>query len=203
MPLQRVRKRLSVTVDGDRLIAFQPQQFDQLFNQRRIVLVPDPKCIARLVTQTGITEIDFNMPHVFLRGATGNFLINRQARCQRCLFGIRAGVNIIDCTRRGDGSLRWGLFRHARFQHVNDARTPFSGGGLVFHIRINAVQQALSAQFRQFAVEIFTGLAEKFVGGVAQAKHGERRPVQFWGFFREQEFMQGHRFFSRLTLTLG
>ncbi len=54
MPLQRFRERQGFAVDADRLIALQPQQFNQLFHQRRIVLIPDAKRIARLIAQAGV-----------------------------------------------------------------------------------------------------------------------------------------------------
>ncbi|MOA20037.1 hypothetical protein D3C78_1404540 [compost metagenome] len=61
-------------------------------------MIPDAKRIARLVTQTGITQINFDMANVFFRIATGNFLIYGQARNQRLFFGIRAGRDFIDRT---------------------------------------------------------------------------------------------------------
>ena len=112
-------------------------------------------------------------------------------------------MNVVNGTRRGERGLRRRLFRHAGFQHLNDARTPFRGGGLVLDIRIYAVQQALCTELRQLAVEVFTGLAEEFIGGIAQAKDGKRGAIQFWRFFREQELVQRHRFFSGFTFTLG
>jgi hypothetical protein len=42
MPLQRFAERQCFAFNGDRLVAFQPQQLNQLFHQRRIVLIPDP-----------------------------------------------------------------------------------------------------------------------------------------------------------------
>ena len=202
MPLQRLCKRLGFAVNGDGLVTLQPQQLNQLFHQRRIVLIPDTQRVARLIAQARVAEIDLDMAHVFFRIAAGDFLVHRQARRQRRLFGVRAGVDVVDGTRRGERGLRRRLFRHARFQHLNDARTPFGGGGLVFNIRVNAVQQALRAQLRQPAVEVFTGLAEEFIRGIAKAKYGKRRAIQLRRFFREQELMQGHRFFSRFTFTL-
>jgi hypothetical protein len=78
MPLQRFRQRQSFAVNGDRLVAFQPQQLHQLFHQLRIVLIPDAQRVARLIAQTGITEVDFDMAHIFFRIAAGDFLIDRQ-----------------------------------------------------------------------------------------------------------------------------
>ncbi len=143
------------------------------------------------------------MAHVFFRVATGNFLVNREARRQRGFFGVWAGVNIVYRASGSDGGLRRGLFRHTGFQHIDNARAPFGSRGLVFNVGINAIQQALATQFGQLAVKIFARLTEEFVGRVAQAKDRKGSSRQFWGFFREQEFMQRNRFFRRLTFALG
>ncbi len=66
MPLQRFRERQRFAFHADRLVTLQPQQLNQLFHQRRIVLVPDAKGITRLVAQTRVAEIDFDMAHIFL-----------------------------------------------------------------------------------------------------------------------------------------
>ena len=105
MPLQRFRKRLRFAVNGDGLVAFQPQQLNQLFHQRRIVLIPDAQRIARLIAQARVAEIDFDMANVFFGIAAGNFLVHRQARRQRRLFGVRAGVDVVNSTRRGERGL--------------------------------------------------------------------------------------------------
>ena len=102
----------------------------------------------------------------------------------------------------GNGGLRWRLFRDAGLQHLNDARPPFGGGSLVFHVSVYAIQQALCAQLRQLAVEIFTGLAEKFIGRITEAEDGKGGALELWRFFREQELMQRDGFFSRLTFPL-
>ena len=65
MPLQRFRERQRFAIYADRLVTLQPQQLNQLFHQRRVVLVPDPQGIARLVAQAGVAEIDFDMAHIF------------------------------------------------------------------------------------------------------------------------------------------
>ena len=65
MPLQGFRQRQSFALNGHRLVAFQPQQLHQLFHQLRIVLVPDAQGVARLIAQTGITEVYFDMAHIF------------------------------------------------------------------------------------------------------------------------------------------
>ena len=111
-------------------------------------------------------------------------------------------MDLVDGARCGNGSLRWRLFRDAGFQHLNDARAPFGGGGLVFHISVYAIQQALGAQLRQPAVKVFTGLAEEFIGGITEAEHGKGRALQLWRFFREQELVQRDGFFRRLTFPL-
>ncbi len=143
------------------------------------------------------------MAHVFFRVTTGDFLINREARRQRGLFGVRAGVNVVNHTGCGGRRLRGRLFRNAGFQDIDNARAPFGSRGLVFDVGIYAIQQALAAQFGQLAVKIFARLAEEFVGGVAKAEDRKGGARQFWRFFREQEFMQRHRFFRRLTFALG
>ena len=73
---------------------------------------------------------------------------------------------------------------------------------LVFHIRIDAIEQTLPPQFRQLAVEIFTRLAEKFIGGIAEAKDGEGGVVELRRFFREQKLTQRNGFFRRLAFAL-
>ncbi len=60
-----------------------------------------------------------------------------------------------------------------------------AASSLVFNIRVNAVQQALGAQLGQLAVEVFTGLAEEFIGGIAQAKHGKGGAILSFGAFFE------------------
>ncbi|MNS52633.1 hypothetical protein D3C72_853540 [compost metagenome] len=142
------------------------------------------------------------MAHVFFGVAAGDFLVHRQARRQRFFFGVRAGQYLVNHTRCRCNGLRGGVFRHASFQHFHHARAPFSGGRLVFYVSVDAIQQALSAQFRELIVKIFAGLAEEFVRGIAKAKDGKRGAIEFWRFFREQEFMQRDRFFRRFALAL-
>ncbi len=142
------------------------------------------------------------MAHVFFRITARDFLVYRQGRRQRRLFRVRAGVDFVDGARCGNGGLRWRLFRDAGLQHLNDARPPFGGGGLVFDISVYAIQQALCTQLRQLAVEIFTGLAEKFIGRVTEAEDGKGGALELWRFFREQELMQRDGFFRRLAFAL-
>ncbi|MND29434.1 hypothetical protein D3C80_199430 [compost metagenome] len=142
------------------------------------------------------------MANVFFRIAASDFLVHRQARRQRLFFRIRAGQHFIDHARGSHRGLRGGLCRDAGFQHLNNARAPFSGSWLIFHVRIDPVQQALGAKLRQLAVEVFAGLAEEFIGRIPEAKDRKRRAVEFWRFFREQEFMQRDRFFRRFALAL-
>ena len=142
------------------------------------------------------------MAYVFFRITARDFLVYRQARRQRRLFRVRAGVDFVNGARCGNGGLRWRLFRDAGLQHLNDARPPFGGGGLVFDISVYAIQQALCAQFRQLAVEVFTGLAEKFIGRITEAEDGKGGALQPWRFFREQELMQRDGFFSRFAFPL-
>ena len=164
MPFQRFRQRQGFAVNRDRLITFQPQQLNQLFHQSRIVLIPDAQRIARLITQPGVSEVDFNMTHIFFRIAAGNFLIHRQCRRQRRFFGIRAGVNVIHRpARRSLGRSRDG---RTRFQDFNNPRAPFCRRRLVLDVCVNAIQQTFSTQLSQTAVKIFSGLAEEFVRGI-------------------------------------
>ncbi len=66
MFLQRLGQRQSFSAHLDLLIAFQPYQLQQLLHQFSIVFIPYAERIAWLVTQTGISQIDFNMAHVFI-----------------------------------------------------------------------------------------------------------------------------------------
>jgi hypothetical protein len=72
------------------------------------------------------------------------------------------------------------------FQHLNHARAPFRGRGLIFDVGIDAIEQAFRAELGQLAVEIFAGLAEEFIRGIAEAKDGERGPVQLRRFFENR-----------------
>ena len=90
----------------------------------------------------------------------------------------------------------------ARFQHLNHAGAPFGSGGLILHISVNAIQQAFTAQLGQLVIKILAGLAEEFIGGIAEAKHGKCRIGQLGRFLREQELMQCDGFFRRLTFAL-
>ncbi len=65
MPLQRFGQRQRFAINRYRFIALQPQQFNQLFDQRGIVLIPHAQRVAGLIAQTGIAEIDFDMAHIF------------------------------------------------------------------------------------------------------------------------------------------
>ena len=200
MPLQRFGERQRFAVNRDRFRARQPQQLHQLFHQSRIVLVPDAQRIARLIAQAGVAEVDFNMAHVFFRIAASDFLIHRQRRGQRRFFAIGAGVDLVH--RPAGEQLRRRSGRRARFQYLNHPSAPFGGGGLILDIRVNAVEQAFAAQFGQLVVKIFAGLAEEFIGGIAEAKHGKCRIGQLGRFLREQELMQCDGFFRRLTFAL-
>ncbi len=202
MFLQRFRQRQRTTVNGDGLIAFQPQQPQQLLNQQWVIFIPHAQSITRLVAQTGITEINFNMPHVFIGVAAGNFLVNGKTGGQGRFFAVRTAVDLIHAARRGGSHLEGAGVRHTGLQHLNDLFAPGFCLRGILHVGINALQQTLTAQFRQLAVEIFTGLAEEFVRGVPQTKHRKRTTVHFRRFFRHQELMQCHGFFRRLALTL-
>jgi len=140
------------------------------------------------------------MAHIFFRIATGNFLIHRQRRGQRRFFGIGAGVDLVH--RSAGNQLRRDGGRGARFQRLNHPSAPFGGGGLILYISINPVEQAFAAQFGQLIIKIFAGLAEEFIGGIAEAKHGKCGIGQLRRFLRKQEFMQRDGFFRRLTFTL-
>ena len=140
------------------------------------------------------------MAHVFFRIAASDFLIHRQRRGQRRFFAIGAGVDLVH--RPAGEQLRRRSGRRARFQYLNHPSAPFGGGGLILDIRVNAVEQAFAAQFGQLVVKIFAGLAEEFIGGIAEAKHGKCGIGQLRRFLRKQELMQRNGFFRRLTFAL-
>lgn len=75
------------------------------------------------------------------------------------------------------------------FQCFNYVCVLFSGCGLIFNVGIDVIEQMFCVEFGQFVVEIFVGLVEKFIRGIVEIKDGECGFVQFWCFFREQEFM--------------
>ena len=110
-------------------------------------------------------------------------------------------MNVVHCAAGGQLSGRGD--RRTGLQHLNDARAPFSGRSLIFNVGVDAIEQAFRAKFGQLAVEIFAGLAEEFIRGIAEAKDGECGSVQLRRFFREQKLMQCDRFFRRLTFPLG
>ena len=141
------------------------------------------------------------MAHIFFGIAASDFLVDRQGRRQRSLFGVRAGMDVVHRAAGGQlgGRGNW----RTGFQHLNDARAPFRSRGLIFDVGIDAIEQAFRAELGQLAVEIFARLAEEFIRSIAEAKDSERGPVQLRRFFREQELMQCDRFFRRLTFPLG
>ena len=114
----------------------------------------------------------------------------------------RAGVDVVNGTvavKRlwADVSFGTRFLARQRCGHAIQQRRR-SG---IRHLRQRAVQQALCAQLRQPAVEVFAGLAEEFRGGYRQrAKDGKRRAIPS-APFREQELMQRHRFFCGFTFT--
>ena len=110
-------------------------------------------------------------------------------------------MNIVH--RAAGGQLSGRSDRRTGLQRLNHARAPFSGRGLIFNVGINAIEQTFRAELGQLVVEIFAGLAEKFIRGIAETKDGERGPVQLRRFLREQELMQCDRFFRRLSFPLG
>ena len=83
----------------------------------------------------------------------------------------------------------------ATLKRINHTSAPLAGSGLVFNVGIDTVEQAFTAQFRQLAVKIFPGLAEKFIRAIAEAKHGKCGVFQLRRFFGEQELMQRDGFF--------
>ncbi len=203
MPLQRFRERQRFAIHGDRLVAFQPQQLNQLAHQRRIVLIPHAQRIARLVAQTGVAQIDLDMAHIFLGITAGDLLVHGERGNQRLLFSIGAGEDLVDHAGGGHCRLGRAFGGHAGLQDLNDAGPPLAGRRLILNVGIHAIQQALGTQLRQLAVKIFTALAEEFVGGIAQAEHGKGTAVKLRRFFREQELVQGDRFFRWLPFPLG
>lgn len=61
----------------------------------------------------------------------------------------------------------------------------------------------LTAQLGQLAVEVFPGLAEELIGGIAKAQHRKGGIGQFRRFFREQELMQRNGFFRWFAFSLS
>ena len=72
--------------------------------------------------------------------------------------------------------------RRTRFQHIHYASAPFRRRGLIFNVGVNAIEQTFAAQFGQFAIEIFAGLAKKLIGGIAEAKHREGGAIELRRF---------------------
>ncbi|MND88518.1 hypothetical protein D3C80_805460 [compost metagenome] len=121
---------------------------------------------------------------------------------QRLFFAVRAAVDQVN--RTAGQHARCGVFsRGARFQHLHHLFTPGGSQLLIFHVGIYPLDQTLSTQFGQFAVEIFTRLTEVFVGSIPEAKDRKRGFVKLRRFLGEQEFMQRNRLFRRLTFPLG
>lgn len=110
-------------------------------------------------------------------------------------------MNIVH--RAAGGQLSGRSDRRTGLQRLNHSRAPFSGRGLIFNVGVDAIEQTFRAELGQLVVEIFAGLAEKFIRGIAETKDGERGPVQLRRFLREQELMQCDRFFRRLSFPLG
>ncbi len=141
------------------------------------------------------------MANVFFRVTPGNFLVDQRGSAtsgESLLYGLvwisfTAPV-ATDCEGAATG---------ARDLSASTTRARhWLGRGLVFNVGIDTVEQAFTAQFRQLAVKIFPGLAEKFIRAIAEAKHGKCGVFQLRRFFGEQELMQRDSFFRRLGFSL-
>ncbi len=90
----------------------------------------------------------------------GDFLIHGEGRGQRRVFGIGAGVDAV--YRASSDGLRRCRDRCARLQNINHVGAPFAGS--VSDMPTSASTRSVAtfiAQFRQFAVEIFSRTGRK------------------------------------------
>ena len=205
--LQRAPDFQFAVAPGHRLRAGPAEQRQQFVHQRRIVLRHHAQGIARHMDQVRAVQRQLDVARILRRAAAGDADVFHHLRQERVVFAVRSGRWRL--RRRAHGGQPGGGMRtmcpgrHCRLDLLQHRIDPAAGIGLVIDVAIAARKQALRAQFFQAAVQRLAGLAEKFIGRIAQPQHREAQLRQRRRLASGQEFEERQRRLGRLAFAMG